>query len=499
MSRTDGFQKHWLEGVSLEALSDEAYFLRCRGVGWRIRHWDDCYIGLIVGAVDRGLPQRNGFRDIYHMAGVQARMSRKRVTEVLAIARAIRCCPALFRMFTRAEVAWTKVRAVARLATPERDAELSKMVQRMTRGDLVNWIREQMPSRPRPAVRHVGAARDGAPIAASPAGEPAAGGTTSASALETSKAVGCTSTLEVPPDPPEARPECEDPLTPLTTEPKVPGELASAMQRSAHLGSRSLEALLVDAGVDPLILEKLRIDREALSTREGRRLSLVDALEEAIRAFQPAKRAVKMPYLSVIAMCPECRCRTVRTPFGPLPVDELDAHLLRPSGETVDLDQASASRKRDQRAASPEPGVAARIREVGAGAPSTAVQEPRRPPARLQRLVLARQGGRCAMRGCLEVPSQCHHLAPFAWHHRHSEDELFWLCRRHHDLVHAGGIANPGDTPDRWRPTSGRSQNGPIDGRREAVDEQARRFRQGPERRDGLLAKDLAPEDSIGP
>jgi hypothetical protein len=100
MGSTTHHAAGWLEGIELKELSDEAYFLRMRATGCQIRRWDDRYIGLMGGAIDRDLPRRCGFRDIFHMAAIQARLSRKKVTEILRITRAIRGCPGLWRLFT---------------------------------------------------------------------------------------------------------------------------------------------------------------------------------------------------------------------------------------------------------------------------------------------------------------------------------------------------------------------------------------------------------------
>lgn len=522
----------WLKGIDLEGLSDEAYFLRCRAVGFRMRHWDDCYIGLIVGAVDRTLPQKNGFRDIYHMAGVQARMTRKRVTEVLSIARTIRPCPRLFRMFTRAEASWTKVRAVARLASPERDAELCEVVQRMTRAQLRNWIREQSPSRPRPAIRRnapaaTGAAGHSQGVAASDTGRPVQGsgpmpGDGPGGILDRgSQPVNAPAYAHDHPG--ERGREASfsgsvfPPVTP-TTSVEAGAESPQEPTTSARLGARALEAVLIEAGVDPLVLDKLRVDRAVLAERNGATPPLIDVLEQAIRAHRPAGRSVRLPYLNGITTCRECACRVAWTTFGPLPVDELDAHHLRQSGATVDIDQDRPDSGRADEGA-PEANAAPRqvesaesgehvtttakqtgaVRENSPGSargdasPVSQGTGSRRPPARTLRLVLARQGGRCAVRNCLEVLGQCHHLTPHVWIPRHDANQMFWLCRRHHDLAHAGGIANPGETPDRWRPKRG--TEAPVDERRESVDRAVRRFRTGPLRRDESLARLLAPED----
>ena len=602
----------WLKGIELEELDDEAYYLRCRAVGYRLRQDDDRYIGLLVGAFDRDLPRKRGFRDITHMAGVQARMPRKRVTEILSIARAIRSCPALYRLFTRAEASWTKVRAVARLASPERDAELCSVVRRMTRTQLVAWIREQSQRRPpaavsrsgaapadssgkQPGAATAGAARAGAAAGvAAPTGAAAIGAVPVTAALRadpgsvglrftgdpcavgvardcsTSAALvaspdivrGRTTGLVPEPGAQDAAPKTlavpgATALARAPVDPESPGNADPTMDLEpdgrVRPGARALEARLLKMGLDPLVLDKLRMDREVIAARDGATPPLIDVLEQAIRGNRPAGPSVKLPYVHVISMCPECRCRTVRTRFGTLPVDEADERDLRQSGEAIDLDQeplkpdganpeamapsapgvaapaaepgpdcgsvpgpepgpvsgrAPEPAEKPVVAPDPEPAVDNETRHPGDGedtsSPATqgvgagpTSMEPRNPPARIKRIVLGRQGGRCAVPNCLEVLGQCHHRTPFAWSGRHDPDQLHWVCRKHHDLVHAGGIANPGDAPDRWRPWRGPGPAG--DARHRQVELAIRHHSGSHRRRDEELARRMTPEPSDEP
>lgn len=689
----------WLETVDLTELTDEAFFLQMRACGKRVRDWDDRYIGLLVGANDRDLPRKFGFRDVFHMAAVQARMTRQRVQEVLGVAEKVRCCPGLYRMFVRAQVAWTKVRTVARLARPELDEELSLLVQSKTRRQIEEWVRQvgaaahgrhpfvsrsrtmrcESPATDNPnsslsggeaagttggcgaangadviegttrrgdtgtregAHREVGpvasphSTRDSGATASQPIGSTVgveagtvAGGTANtfaptpwftdgatpmsgvASVLDAPSASGYAATPGVPVEPeatggpgtavtPEvggrsvpspspgvglARP-ASPPLEPVALGQPHPDAQSQPQQEaqpeldprasesacateSQHSGrraappDRAVEALL-SVGLDPLDVQQVLLHREVLTGIRGRAPTITEVLSQAIRSYRPSGQPVKLPYLLVLTRCRECTASSVDTVFGSAPVDEADEMHLAQSGRAVDLDHelanvpepasASGSSRLERMveeaiescgvtaggsdgqtdsntgttggatggttggeagrvAGEPERGAVAgalapRAAQVdsaerrGAQAGEAAVMggqvsaDSRELSARERRFLLARQGGRCAARGCPRPPSQVHHLDHFAHTRRHDLDRVWLVCRLHHGLVHGGFIENPADPPDRWRLrlTLGRSE--PVDSVREELDKRYDEHVQSPARRDEELARNLAAE-----
>jgi len=58
-------------------------------------------------------------------------------------------------------------------------------------------------------------------------------------------------------------------------------------------------------------------------------------------------------------------------------------------------------------------------------------------PVSVKRLVLARQGNRCARVGCVHPPSELHHKNGYALTGSHSLEGLEYLCEKHHKLAHA--------------------------------------------------------------
>jgi hypothetical protein len=607
----------WLAGVELEKLDDEPYYLRMRAVGLRVRNWDDRYIGLLVGAVERDLPRKRGFQDVYHMAGVQARMPRKRVNAILAIARTIRCCPQLYRRFTRAEVSWTKVRVIARLVSPERDAELCDLVGRLPRKQLEFWVREQRTGDAKPSHWIAGEPRSeaaSAPTAPAVAGSgtvpspaatldpscavpqndagPMARGEMGAVGRGTAGAAGNGPCADDNPGPGDASaaaaPESlaleaprgavkttsgltaagasacpHEPVADAVADASAcPHEpVADAVGPARRARADVAAAKLVEIGVDPLIVDKLRVDAQTLSASVGRPVALVEALEHAMRDFRPGGPRAKIRTLRVVNTC-SCGYSSTPSIYGPLPLDERDAAQLQqsgqmmvlaskepaPPGETGSIARAphgcptgrtdparpapgspagrgdstrerTASRARvasrkatrarvasrkatrecvasrkatRERVASP-PARSTRSAGDSAADPST-ISHARRLSALQQRFVLARQGGRCAVAGCLRLLAEHHHLDAFAMEQRSDPDRIFLICRDHHDAVHAGLIANPDESPDCWRVRRGRAEGEIADDRMGEVNRLVQRHRGKPARRDAALARTLAPE-----
>lgn len=663
-ARSDSTRPQWLQGIELDQLPDEAFFLRMRACGNRVRQWEDRYVGLLACAVDRDLPRRRGFHDAHHMAAIQARMSRKKVTEVLRIARAIRGCPGLWRLFTRAEVAWTKLRAITSVARPESDPELCEIVCTQTRKDIELWIRERArktglqpswPGRPGPLpprqacqhfqhsqhfqhIEHIQHSQPGEPEHAcgvaspgtiptptptqaplptptptpTPAPPPTSGNPTlwadptaagtvwlsggpggsspsgclnpgpesssqgSSPAPEPQQGVqgnpgrsGGNSSDRFSPGPatssardrtpggsvaptvggPDQRisSTSDEARTAVDTGAATPG-VPSSDEAVANAGAPShvepppdvstgepdsrgntrtatagdVVGLLLSMGVDPLAVQKLIVDRAAMSAARHQTPSFVQVLEEAILAHRPSAREVKLPHLLVLTRCPGCRQATVDSAVGPLPVDDADASHLRQSGAAIDLDGELAQRSLSDPdpcdrvpagVADPSPMQAESSQDM-ATTTASEQDEPegampvaeRRPevPAKTMRFLMALQGGRCAVRGCPRPLRELHHREPYDRQRGHDVRDLILLCRDHHRLVHTGLVENPADDPALWRIREAPSashrtpvRRSPTDGRRKAVDRSYRNHLMAATRRDEQLAQTLFVEDEL--
>lgn len=558
----------WLDNIELEDLPDESYFLKMRACSLRVREWDDRYIGLLAGAALRQLPGQCGFRDIFHMAGVQARMSRKKVTEVLRISRAIQGCAGLWRLFTRAEVAWTKIRAVALLARPERDEELCWRVKSHTRRAIELWVRQSAreaaagrgPSTPR-SVWHdspgggkpqtsvpgstqlgqgaltplgavaTGGASDAPPSAyaapITPAGSTESGSlfapaTTEALTREDGARSPQMSTSHEVPAPSGARPKdlaSVNPSGPVAAGPPGarphiaagqerpaaaldPSALAADLTQGRVASSDKVMWMLAAMGVDPLSIEKLRRDHEALPAKHGQR-SLVWVLEQAIRAYRPSGRSIKLTGLLVHSRCADCARGTVDGVSGPLPVDDADGDVIRHSRVTVDLDrELAASGVPIPPGAVPREGPPSNCVQTTAPTPGNTPAGPVLPghdrppvPARYVRFLVALQQGRCAATGCRRVVAELHHRVPFDPAHGHQLAQMHLICRDHHHLVHTDGFENPEEPPWMWRARSSKPPVTQAPNRRRAVDQAYQERIQAPVRQDEALARTLASQD----
>lgn len=63
-------------------------------------------------------------------------------------------------------------------------------------------------------------------------------------------------------------------------------------------------------------------------------------------------------------------------------------------------------------------------------------------PKKIKNIILEKFRGRCAFIGCKWPAVALHHTKRFAIVKRHLPEEIVPLCKIHHELAHAGLIAN---------------------------------------------------------
>lgn len=280
--------------------------------------------------------------------------------------------------------------------------------------------------------------------------------------------------------------------------------------------------MLAMMGVDALSIEKLRRDREALPAKHGER-SLVWVLEQAIRAYRPSGRSIKLTGLLVHSRCLDCAHGAVDSASGPLPVDDADVDVIRSSRVTVDLERelaasaapippGSVPRKgspssctRSQGAPSSDAppdglpshgaGTSGPITNTRAGrAPALSGRDRPPVPARFVRFLMALQQGRCVVTGCRKPATELHHREPFDPARGHELAKMHLICRDHHHLVHTDGFENPEAPPWQWRARSAKPSVTEGPDRRRAVDRSYQEHLHAPVQRDEALARTLAPE-----
>ena len=57
----------------------------------------------------------------------------------------------------------------------------------------------------------------------------------------------------------------------------------------------------------------------------------------------------------------------------------------------------------------------------------------------------------CEEPGCCNPYDEKHHTKRFAQHHIHDPDQIYLICKEHHNLMHHGCIANEELGPKYWR------------------------------------------------
>jgi len=71
-------------------------------------------------------------------------------------------------------------------------------------------------------------------------------------------------------------------------------------------------------------------------------------------------------------------------------------------------------------------------------------------PVALKRQILAKYQYKCGFPKCNFPCFVLHHTKRFVLFRRHDAESIVPLCKKHHDLVHGGCIANEEDVPEKW-------------------------------------------------
>lgn len=90
-------------------------------------------------------------------------------------------------------------------------------------------------------------------------------------------------------------------------------------------------------------------------------------------------------------------------------------------------------------------------KDVGTNDPAMASGDATRHiPIEVRRFLELKYGKKCAFPGCNKPWENFHHIKRFALVKNHDEKFIVPLCKEHHDLAHAGLIANENDPVEKW-------------------------------------------------
>lgn len=72
-------------------------------------------------------------------------------------------------------------------------------------------------------------------------------------------------------------------------------------------------------------------------------------------------------------------------------------------------------------------------------------------PKKIKNIILKKFRGRCGFPNCKWPAVALHHIKRFAIVKRHLPEEIVPLCKTHHELAHAGLIANEEWSIQKWK------------------------------------------------
>lgn len=122
-------------------MSDKELYNLCKMYGKNAREWMRKFAGLLPEVYKRKLYRRRGFASIHEFAAKLAGMSNASVDRVLRLSKKLEDKPTLRAKLQEGSCGWSKLEAVAYVATPEDEKEWAKKVEEMPRLALEEFVR----------------------------------------------------------------------------------------------------------------------------------------------------------------------------------------------------------------------------------------------------------------------------------------------------------------------------------------------------------------------
>jgi len=468
------------------------------------------FAGKIYLIHQRGIPQKRRYKDIFEYAAKLGGLSRAKVQEALRIGGHLESTPLLMDLFLRGEVPWTRVKLICSHVTGDTDALWADRVMKLSRRDLEALIRS---TSGRPAASRSGSLPLSREVRVLETGEVEGRASGESSGSDPQQTPGWSGDIppgdpgHIPPGDPGHIPEGKGPdgslnsvdsnlRSQVTGGPSLlPGEGASGPtlsaspkrnETSASLSPESrdpdkpatperppldeanhhqpfeIEGSPIGIMLDPLNAKHFMAIAASLSRKEGRRLSSNEVLSRLMAGFDMSRPADKR-FIEVVVRDEASGFAHVETCWRDMPVDGEDLAQMKRMGEPIDIKAELQEQRMQEEAEGHKPGAQSADEAVETTAADTvgkARQEKqgdcertpasRHVPARLKRLVLARDRGLCSVGRCRKAVATIHHRDRFGVTRRHRIDDLISLCENHHHLIHHGLIENEQEPPSQW-------------------------------------------------
>lgn len=386
-------------GVKISDLSDEQLYKKCVECGMNAKIWVRKFAAMLPEVEKRGLHRKRGFTSIYEFAKKLAGMSDFTVDRILRLVKRISDKPILLRQFESGKQSWSKIETVSYIATKETEEDLSQKVAVLPQKALMAYVSQKRAE----ASSNVAVELKNQTVF----GQDPLGGISDETQNEN---LNCVQSFD------ENHGGFE----------KMFGVGSDALIDHQDVGKEErYRVFLFHASID--VQFKLRLFKQRLEKERKQSFSWNEVFEILLRKLEERGRVEVDKNVEM-----ERRVE----------VDKWSRERMR--GEGVKKLNESMHEDNVRRG---KPCFIKSMKNenvVVKNAPSRHI------PAELKRQILAKYSYKCGFPKCNFPCLVLHHTKRFVLFRRHDFESIVPLCKKHHDLVHGGCIANEEDVPEKW-------------------------------------------------
>jgi hypothetical protein len=129
--------------MDLEKLSDSEFYQLCKKYGSNAKLWTKKFAGLLPEAKRRRIYRRRGCSSLYEFASKLGGMNHNQVDRILRLSHKLKNKPTLKKLLETGEQGWSKIEAVAFIATPKTEKEWAEKVEKLPLSVLSEYIKKE--------------------------------------------------------------------------------------------------------------------------------------------------------------------------------------------------------------------------------------------------------------------------------------------------------------------------------------------------------------------
>lgn len=382
-------------GVKISDLSDDQLYKKCVECGMNAKEWIRKFAAMLPEVEKRGLHRKKGFTSLYEFAKKLAGMSEFTVDRILRLVKRLEGKPILLREFESGRQSWSKIETVSYIATKETEEDLAKKIEAMPQRALMAYVSQK---RAESVVN---------------------GDVKSENVNSVSQEL-------------------------FGLEKMFDGGNNALVNYQEIRQDERYKVFLFHASND--IEFKLRLFKQGLEKEQKRTLIWNEVFEVLFQKLEERRRE------AVVSGYDERRGKAGFVKFilkgkesvaeGGGKKVEGGGKMAEKGGKMAEKEKVEGDDGRDKMS------VMAGERRAGDVGVERVVS--RHIPVEVKRQILAKYGYKCGFPKCNFPCFVLHHTKRFVLFRRHDAESIVPLCKKHHDLVHGGCIANEEQEPRMW-------------------------------------------------